>query len=99
MFLVLIVIMISCDIIYAFQNDRVGVGWNVSPFTNVAGYVVYYGTISNKPSNKIVAEGRFHNTVVIKNLQPHTTYYISVTCYSTDKKQSDFSKPIIYKTQ
>ena len=68
--------------------------WNATPDTNVAGYKVYYGTVSRQYTNAIVA-GNATNCS-ISGVEPGNTYYIAATSYNAAGWESDYSPEISF---
>jgi YHS domain-containing protein len=56
--------------------------WNPVPDPTVAGYLVYYGTMSGMPAFSVDAGAAA--SVTITNLSPGQTYYFSVAAYDTN---------------
>jgi PA14 domain/Fibronectin type III domain/Divergent InlB B-repeat domain len=70
--------------------------WNASPSPSVAGYKVYYTTVSGA-SSPVVDVGNV-TTTTISNLNNSTTYYFSVTAYNSGGVESQRSNEISYRT-
>jgi len=68
--------------------------WNGISDTNVAGYKLYYGTVSQQYTNAIVA-GNVTNTS-ISGISPGTTYYFAATSYNAAGWESAYSTEIAY---
>jgi hypothetical protein len=68
--------------------------WNASSDTNVAGYKVYYGTVSGQYTNVIVA-GNVTSTP-ISGIEPGNTYYFAATSYNAAGWESGYSPEISY---
>jgi hypothetical protein len=68
--------------------------WQASPSPNIAGYVVFYGTMSGTYtySNSV---GLAANET-FTNLQPGTTYYFAVSDFNTSGMQSALSSEVSY---
>src|SRR5581483_3638561 len=68
--------------------------WDASPASEVAGYVLYYGTESLAYTNHIDAGTNTHLSVA--ELKEGMTYYFAVTAYNAAKVESAPSGEIIY---
>ncbi len=75
-------------------SSSLNIMWNQSADTNVQGYKVYYGTVSQQYTNVIVA-GNVTN-VTINGVQTGTTYYFAATSYNAAGWQSAYSPEIAY---
>jgi hypothetical protein len=73
---------------------NVTVIWYKSADTNVQGYKVYYGTVSQQYTNSIVA-GNVTN-VPVAGIQTGVTYYFAVTSYDAAGWESSYSPEISY---
>ena len=76
--------------------------WLPNSESNLAGYVVYYGTqsrnydFSHDVGNPPLSDGRVH--VNITGLQNDTLYYFTVVAYDTDGIESNYSWELTYLT-
>jgi len=78
----------------AKASATVNVSWNSVSDTNVVGYKLYYGTVSQQYTNTIVA-GNVTNTY-ISGITPGITYYFAVTSYDATGWESAYSTEISY---
>lgn len=62
-----------------------------TPLTDLAGYIVYYGTSSNNYTNSVNIGNS--TGAVISNLSPGT-WYFAVTAYDTSGNKSSFSNEV-----
>ncbi len=62
-----------------------------TPLTDLAGYIVYYGTPSNNYTNSVNIGNS--TGAVISNLSPGT-WYFAVTAYDTSGNESSFSNEV-----
>jgi hypothetical protein len=68
--------------------------WNQSSDPNVAGYRVYFGTVSRNYTNMVDAGAAI--TATFSNLAPATTYYFAATTYTAAGLESGFSAETSY---
>jgi hypothetical protein len=68
--------------------------WNASSDTNVVGYKVYYGTVSEQYTDVIVA-GNVTNAL-ISGIESGKTYYFAATSYNAAGWESSYSPEISY---
>ena len=83
---------------FAFATDAWGVqnlvlNWDASSSTNVKGYFVYYGTNGQFHAKLDVGN---HLSASIPALQAGQTYSFSVTAYTANGVESDFSPLVSY---
>jgi len=62
-----------------------------SPLQNLAGYVVYWGTASGSYSHSETIDNAGASAYTVGNLLAGQTYYFSLTAYSDDGLESNFS--------
>jgi hypothetical protein len=69
-----------------------------SPLTDLAGFVVYWGTASRNYSNSVTLPNPGLTSYMVENLAPGATYYFATTSYNDDGLESGYSnegsKPI-----
>jgi len=68
--------------------------WNKSADTNVQGYKVYYGTVSQQYTNSIVAGNATNASVT--GIKTGVTYYFAATSYNAAGWESSYSPEISY---
>jgi hypothetical protein len=78
----------------AEATTALNVNWNSAPDTNVVGYNLYYGTVSQQYTNVIDA-GNATNTTIC-GVVPGTTYYFAATSYTSSGWESTYSAEISY---
>ena len=78
----------------AFAVQNVMLTWNPSTNSDVAGYNIYYGTVSHVYTN-VTSVGNVTNAT-IDGLNEGTTYYFSATSYDSATNQSPFSNETSY---
>jgi hypothetical protein len=78
----------------ATASISLNVAWIASSDTNVAGYKIYYGTVSGQYTNVIVA-GNVTSTS-ISGIKPGNTYYFAATSYNAAGWESSYSPEISY---
>jgi Putative Ig domain len=62
-----------------------------SVLTDLAGYVVYWGTVSGSYPNSVTLSNPGLTSYVVDNLLSGTTYYFATTAYNNDGMESTFS--------
>jgi hypothetical protein len=77
---------------FSVSADDLTLTWNASADTNVTGYKIYYGTVSQVYTNWLDA-GNTTNFVV-SGLVAGTTYFFAATTYDALGDESDFSAEI-----
>ncbi|MEI8360554.1 MAG: fibronectin type III domain-containing protein [bacterium] len=102
---VAVVVIIVFALMYVFLTKTHSIGqatltWNKNIESNIAGYKVYYGTVSRKGDcpkdggyEKWVDTGTT-TTYLFKNLDNKSTYFFSVTSYNNAGKESCFSAEV-----
>jgi hypothetical protein len=75
-------------------DESVTLAWNPSISLDVAGYKIYYGTVSRVYSNVVDAGNT--DTVTISGLVPGTTYYFAATTVDVLGNESGFSNEARY---
>jgi hypothetical protein len=78
----------------AKASISLNVMWSASSDTNVTGYKVYYGTVSQQYTNVVVA-GNVTNTSV-PGIESGNTYYFAATSYNAAGWESSYSPEISY---
>ena len=66
--------------------------WDASSGTDVAGYKIYYGTVSRNYDT--VLDVGDYTSVSIADLEDNETYYFAVTAYNADGEESDYSDEV-----
>jgi hypothetical protein len=75
------------------QDGSVTLAWDASPATNVAGYVVYCGTVSRAYGASLFTT---NTTAIWTNLPAGADYFFAVTARARSGLESDFSNEIIW---
>ena len=75
-------------------SQSVTLSWDTSTATNVAGYKIYYGTVSKKYPNGVGVGNT--NTVTITGLVQGTTYYFAASSYNSAGMESTLSNEAQY---
>jgi hypothetical protein len=78
----------------AWGQISITLGWQASSDPTIAGYNVYYGTVSQQYTNEIPVGDA--NSVTINGLVPGVTYYFAATSYNSQNQQSAFTPEISY---
>lgn len=75
------------------EGTSIYLAWDALTSTELAGYNVYYGTVSGQYiQRRSVDKGS--NTLTLRNLQAGRAYYIAVRGVSTSGAESEFSKEV-----
>ena len=85
----LLVLFCTVRIIHA---GRITLEWDPVPHPDLAGYMVYYGTFSGD-YDESVDVGNW-TSVTIEGLEEDETYYFSVTAYSVNGGESEYSNEV-----
>lgn len=72
----------------------VAMAWDPSPDANVAGYYIYYGTISGQCTNRLDAGPTA--TATVSGMEVGMTYYFTVTAYDEIGQESPPSNEIAF---
>jgi chitinase len=72
----------------------VTLAWDANSESDLAGYILYYGTSSGTYSESIDVGNQIQHTVA--DLQDGATYYFAVTAYNLDDYESDYSQELAY---
>jgi hypothetical protein len=75
-------------------SQSVTLGWDSSSDPDVAGYNVYYGTVSHQYTSEVLVGNE--TSVVIGGLVEGVTYYFAATTYLTSDQESGFSDEVPY---
>ena len=87
----ILIVFIALFTQFAYASG-VTVSWVENSASNVAGYMVYYGTASHNYTSDVNA-GTF-TSVAIDGLTPGVTYYFAVTAYNNSGNQSAYSQEV-----
>ncbi|UCD81362.1 MAG: fibronectin type III domain-containing protein, partial [Desulfobacterales bacterium] len=72
----------------------VTIAWDANSESDLAGYILFYGTASRSYSNSIDVGNNTEYTLT--GLNEGTTYYFSAKAYDTSNNESDYSKELVY---
>ncbi len=72
------------------SNQSIFVGWDPLPSADIDGYNVYYGTVSGKYIQRRSLE-EDNSSLILRDLEPNSTYYVAVRAYSKKGEESTFS--------
>jgi Fibronectin type III domain len=72
------------------SNQSIFVGWDPLPSADIDGYNVYYGTVSGKYIQRRSLE-EDNSSLILRDLEPNTTYYVAIRAYSKKGDESTFS--------
>jgi len=75
------------------EPGAISLAWNPNKEPDLAGYKVYYGTVSRRygPGNDVGNVTSYSLTGLLKGQK----YYISVTAYNTKGRESSFSNEVV----
>src|ERR1700720_2677574 len=76
-------------------QNSVLLAWDASASGDVAGYRLYYGTVSHNYTDVLTVGNT--NQATLSGLDSGTTYYISARDYDSSGVESDFSNEIAYQ--
>src|SRR5271154_3267153 len=90
------IVVVLCAVMQfpVFAAGSVTLAWSPSTDTNVTGYNVYFGGVSETYTNKISAGDT--TSAVISNLVSGATYYFAATAYDSTGLESPFSNEASY---
>jgi hypothetical protein len=91
-FLFAAIFILTSSLAHSFQ---LSLTWDPNNEPNIAGYKVYYGTVSS--DYKFNVDVGKNTIVTISDLELSKTYYFAVTAYDVDGNESNFSAEISYK--
>jgi hypothetical protein len=86
---------LACAAIVAAQSVKLS--WNPNPESDIAGYVVHYGTQSGNLTETKDVVGQV-TTTTLEQLQPSTTYFFALQAYNTSGLYSDLTEQISHTT-
>lgn len=81
------------NVVATTKGGEIFVGWSPLRSTELAGYNVYYGTVSGRYIQRHSAPGDA-TSHTIRDLEPGTTYYISVRAFNAANFESAFSQEV-----
>jgi hypothetical protein len=90
-FLVTAIFISTHTLAYSFQLTLT---WDPNNDLDIAGYKIYYGTITRNYTFKVDV-GKYES-VTISGLEPGKTYYFAATAYDLSGNESGFSDEISY---
>ena len=88
--------LLMVSLLPALATQSVALMWKPSPDTNVAGYRIYYSTVSHSYAT-VISVGNVTNTA-ISNLADGTTYFFAATTTDSAGNESGFSNEASFKT-
>jgi hypothetical protein len=76
------------------SSAQLSLAWDPNSESDINGYRIYYGTVSNNYSHMIDVGSQ--TSCTLNDLVPGETYYIAATAYDTLGNESTFSEEIAY---
>jgi hypothetical protein len=89
-------VLLSLAALPVWADISIPLAWNPSADASVAGYKIYYGSVSGNYTNSVDV-GNVTNAV-IGGLVAGTTYFFAATSYNTNGVESGFSAEAVYAT-
>jgi hypothetical protein len=77
-----------------FAAQSVRLAWDANTESDLAGYVVHYGTASRSYTNS--SDVGLVTTTTVSNLLEGVTYYFAVTAYNTSGLESEYSNEVSF---
>ena len=83
--------------IFAAQSwaSQVTLAWDTNTESDIAGYILYYGTSSRNYSFSVDVKNSTQYT--LNNLTEGQTYYFAASAYDTSNNKSSYSSELIYR--
>ncbi len=81
------------DVRVTTKDDLIFLGWQALKSAELAGYNVYYGTISGRYIQRRSLPAT-STSLVLRDLVPGTTYYLAVRAVNTQNQESVFSQEV-----
>lgn len=78
----------------AWAQSSITLGWQASSDPTIAGYDIFYGTVSQQYTNEISVGNA--SSATISGLVPGVTYYFAATSYNSQNEQSAFTPEVSY---
>lgn len=75
-------------------QTSVTLAWSASPSSGLAGYRLYSGGATRSYTNVVTMP--LVTTATLTNFVRGSTYYFSVTCYTTNGLESDYSNEAVW---
>lgn len=75
------------------QDNDIFVGWTPLSTSQIAGYNVYYGTVSGRYIQRHSVEGN-GNSVILRDLNPNTQYFVAVRGFNASNEETAFSQEV-----
>jgi len=88
------IVLIILSMAFAASATDITVVWDANSESDIAGYILFYGTSSSNYSNSIDVGNNTQYT--LSDLIDGTTYYFAAKAYDTANNKSDYSEELIY---
>ena len=75
--------------------SQVTLAWDANTESNIAGYILYYGTSSRNYASSVDVKNATQYT--LKNLTEGQTYYFAASAYDTGNNKSSYSSELMYR--
>src|SRR6478672_74723 len=79
---------------FAFGQSTVDVAWDACPEPDIAGYEVFFGTVSGIYTATL--DNGLSTAATLSGLNPGVTYFCAVRAYDTSSRFSGFSEEISF---
>ena len=92
--LVFLIPLLTLCVTFTASAADITVAWDANNESDLAGYILFYGTSSSNYANSIDVGNNTQHTLT--GLIEGTTYYFAAKAYDTSDNKSDYSEELIY---
>ena len=92
--LVFLISLLTLCVTFTASAADITVAWDANNESDLAGYILFYGTSSSNYANSIDVGNNTQHTLT--GLIEGTTYYFAAKAYDTSDNKSDYSEELIY---